>query len=163
MNFTEHAGKRLLAAAAISVPRGAVADSPAQAGRIAADIGAVVVKAQVPAGQRGKAGGVKTARDAAAAEAAASAIIGMDIGGHKVATVLVEAQADVAREFYAAVLNDAASSGPLVMFSTQGGMDIEEISARNPESVRRRAVDITRGFEVSDAAAMSACSATAPG
>ncbi len=154
MNFTEHAGKRLLVAAGIAVPRGAVADSPAQAGRIAADIGAVVVKAQVPAGQRGKAGGVKTARDAAAAEAAASAIIGMDIGGHKVAAVLVEAQADVAREFYAAVLNDAASSGPLVMFSTEGGMDIEEISARSPESVRRRAVDIARGFEVSDAAAM---------
>ena len=154
MNFTEHAGKRLLAAAGIAVPRGAVADSPAAAGRIAADIGAVVVKAQVPAGQRGKAGGVKVARDAATAEAAASAIIGMDIGGHKVAAVLVEAQADVAREFYAAVLNDPASSGPLVMFSTEGGMDIEEISARNPGSVRRRAVDIARGFEASDAAAM---------
>ncbi len=154
MNFVEHAGKRLLESAAIAVPRGAVADNPAQAGRIAADIGAVVVKAQVPAGQRGKAGGVKTARDAAAAKAAASAIIGMDIGGHKVASVLVEAQADVAREFYAAVLNDPASGGPLVMFSTEGGIDIEEISARSPESVRRRAVGIARGFKVSDAAAM---------
>ncbi len=154
MNFTEHAGKRLLAAAGIAVPRGAVADSPAQARRIAADIGAVVVKAQVPAGKRGKAGGVRTARDAAAAEAAAAAIIGMDIGGHEVAAVLVEAQADVAREFYAAVLNDPASAGPLVMFSTEGGMDIEEIGARSPELVRRRAVDIARGFEVRDAAAL---------
>ncbi len=154
MNFAEHAGKRLLVSAGIAVPDGAVANSPAEAGRIAAGIGPVAVKAQVPAGGRGKSGGVKMAPDAAAAEAAASAIIGMEIGDHTVDAVLVEARADVAREFYAAVLNDPGSGGPLVMFSTRGGMDIEEVGARSPETIRRRAVDIARGFEVADAAAM---------
>ena len=77
----------------------------------AAQIGPCVVKAQVPTGKRGKAGGIKLAADAAAAKAAAAGILGMTIGEHRVATVLVEAQVPIAREMYAAVLNDPASQG----------------------------------------------------
>ena len=154
MNFAEHVGKRLLASAGIAVPRGGLAKTPAKAGRLAAELGPVAVKAQVPAGKRGKAGGVALAADAAAAEAAASTIIGMAIGDHTVAAVLVEAQVDVARELYAAVLDDTASRSPLVMFSTEGGVDIEEVAARSPDSVRSRAVDVGRGFPVPDALAM---------
>ena len=154
MNFAEHAGKALLAAAGIAVPEGALADSPAQARAIAAGIGPAVVKAQVPAGKRGKSGGVRMAPNAAAAEAAATAILGIELDGLTVETDLVEAQADIAREFYAAVLNDPASGGPMVMFSTEGGIDIEEVSVRGPQSVRRWPVAIDRGFGACDAAAM---------
>ena len=154
MNFTEHCGKRLLAEAGIAVPEGALATTPAVAGAIAARLGPVVVKAQVPAGKRGKAGGVKPADDASAAEAAAREILGMTIGGHRVAAVLVERRAAIARELYAAVLNDPASRGPLVMVSTEGGIDIEEVATRNRQAIRSHAVDVTRGFDAADAAAM---------
>ena len=155
MNFTEHTGKRLLAEAGIAVPEGALATTPTEAGAIAARIGPVVVKAQVPAGKRGKAGGVKPADDAPAAEAAARSILGMTIGDHRVAAVLVERRAAIARELYAAVLNDPASRGPLVMVSTQGGIDIEAVAARNRQAIRSHAVDITRGFDAADAAALT--------
>ena len=155
MNFTEHTGKRLLAEAGIAVPEGALATTPAEAGAIAARLGPVVVKAQVPAGKRGKAGGVKPADDASAAEAAAREILGMTIGGHRVAAVLVERRVTIARELYAAVLNDPASRGPLVMVSTQGGMDIEAVAARNRQAIRSHAVDIARGFDAGDAAALT--------
>ncbi len=154
MNFTEHTGKRLLAEAGIAVPEGALATTPAEAGAIAARIGPVVVKAQVAAGKRGKAGGIKPADDASAAEAAAAEIIGMTIGGHRVAAVRVEARAAIARELYAAVLNDPVSRGPLVMVSTQGGIDIEAVAARNRQAIRSHAVDVTRGFDTADAAAL---------
>jgi succinyl-CoA synthetase beta subunit len=155
VNFTEHSGKRLLAEAGIAVPEGALATTPAEAGAIAARLGPVVVKAQVPAGKRGKAGGVKPADDATAAEAAAADIIGMTIGDHRVAAVLVEARAAIARELYAAVLNDPASRGPLVMVSTEGGMDIEEVAARNPAAIHSHAVDVTRGFDARAAATLT--------
>ena len=154
MNFAEHVGKRLLAEAGIAVPAGVVAASAGEAGRIAARLGPVAVKAQVAAGKRGKAGGVRLADDAAAAEAAAAAILGMVVGEHTVETVLVEARVAVAREFYAAVLPDPPSANPLVMFSTEGGMDIEEVAAENPGAVRRAAVDIARGFGRRDARVM---------
>jgi len=147
MNFEEHAAKPLLAAAGIAVPRGRTAKTPDEAAAIAKELGAVVVKAQVPTGKRGKAGGIKTADTPDAAQAAARAILGMDIAGHKVERLLVEERAPIAREFYAAVLNDPSSKGPLVMFSTEGGMDIEEVAARHPEKLRRAAVDVRRGFD----------------
>ena len=155
MNFEEHAAKPLLAAAGIAIPRGRLARSAGEARAVAADLGGpVVVKAQVPTGKRGKAGGVRTADDPAAAGAAASAILGMDIGGHRVQSVLVEERASIAAEYYAAVLNDPASKGPLVMFSPEGGMDIEEIAAAAPERVRSAPVDIRRGFDLESARAM---------
>ena len=155
MNFEEHAAKPLLAAAGIAIPRGRLARSASEARAVAADLGGpVVVKAQVPAGKRGKAGGVRTADDPAAAGAAASAILGMDIGGHRVQSVLVEERASIAAEYYAAVLNDPASKGPLVMFSPEGGMDIEDAAAAAPERVRSAPVDIRRGFDFESARAM---------
>jgi succinyl-CoA synthetase beta subunit len=152
VNFEEHAAKQLLAGHGIAVPRGGLAATPDEAAAVAARLGAVVVKAQVPAGKRGKAGGIKAAATPEEARAHALAIIGMEIAGHRVAKVLVEEQAPIERELYCAVLNDSASRGPLVMFSAEGGMDIEELAAAAPASLRRLPVDIRRGLAQADAA-----------
>ena len=151
MNFEEHAAKPLLAAQGIAVPRGALARTPAEAAEIAARIGPVVVKAQVPTGKRGKAGGIKLAATPDEARIHAKAIIGMVIGGHRVEKVLIEEQMPIERELYAAVLNDSSSKGPLVMFSTEGGMDIEELAAAAPDKLHLQSVDIRRGFSHADA------------
>ena len=154
MNFEEHAAKPLLRAAGIATPRGRLARSAGEARAAASELGgAVVVKAQVPTGKRGKAGGIRTADDAAAGGAAAAAILGMDIAGHRVESVLVEERAAIAAEYYAAVLNDPATKGPLLMFSPEGGMDIEEVAASTPARVRRVAVDIARGLDLESARA----------
>ncbi|MGB7858061.1 MAG: ATP-grasp domain-containing protein, partial [Pseudolabrys sp.] len=143
MNFEEHAAKSLvLTPAGIPVPRGALCISAAEAAMAAANIGPCVVKAQVPAGKRGKAGGIKLAAGPDEAKQAASQILGMRIGDHSVERVLVEEQAEIAREFYAAVLHDVAARKPLILFSTEGGMDIEEIAAAKPSAIRRLLVDI---------------------
>ncbi|QCN99304.1 ADP-forming succinate--CoA ligase subunit beta (plasmid) [Azospirillum argentinense] len=151
MNFEEHAGKSVLNRAGVSVPQGRLCATAQEAEAAARAIGPVVVKAQVPTGKRGKSGGVKLAATPEEAAASAQAILGMEIGGFPVARVLVEEQAAIAREFYAAVLNDPASRSPLVLFSTEGGMDIEEVAATRPESLRRMAVDIRKGFGPADA------------
>jgi len=154
MNFEEHAAKPLLAKYGIAVPRGALAKTPDEAAQRAKEIGAVVVKAQVPTGKRGKAGGIKPAATPDEAKDRAKTILGMEIAGHKVEEVLIEEQMPIARELYAAVLNDPDSKGPLVMFSTEGGMDIEEIAVKTPDKIRRKAVDIRHGFAQSDAKAL---------
>ena len=134
---------------------GAWPEAPARAEAAAAALGVpVMVKAQVPAGKRGKAGGIRRAGDPEAARDAASAILGMEIAGHRVASVLVEEQMQVAAEYYAAVLSDAASKGPLVMFSPEGGVDVEEIAASMPDRLGQAAVDILRGFDLASARAM---------
>ncbi|MEE3050379.1 MAG: ATP-grasp domain-containing protein [Pseudomonadota bacterium] len=154
MNFEEHAAKPLLTAAGIAVPESRLARTADGAAKAAQDLGAVVVKAQVPAGKRGKAGGIKTADSAEEARAAAEKIFGLEIAGHAVEKVLIEERSDIAREFYAAVLNDPATKGPLVMFSTEGGMDIEEVAAATPGKLKQSAVDVRRGFGAEDAAAL---------
>lgn len=151
MNFEEHAAKPLLAAAGIPTPKGRVVTTPEDAARAAHVLGLAVVKAQVPAGKRGKAGGIQVVDSPDEARAATQQILGMEIGGHRVERVLIEERAAISREFYAAVLNDPASKGPLVLFSTLGGMDIEEVAATQPDAMRRAAVDIRVGFD--DAAA----------
>jgi len=152
MNFEEYAAKPLLAARGIAVPKGGLAKTPAEAAAVAARIGAVVVvKAQVPTGKRGKAGGIKLAATPDEAKIHAQAIIGMEIAGHKVEQVLIEERLPIGRELYAAVLNDPLSKGPLVMFSTEGGMDIEQVAATAPDKLRRHIVDIRRGFPHADA------------
>ena len=156
MNFEEHAAKPLLRGAGIATPAGRLARSGGEARSAALELGVpVVVKAQVPAGKRGKAGGIRAADGPAAAAEAAEAILGMDIGGHLVESVLVEEQAAIAAEYYAAVLNDPASKGPLVMFSPEGGMDIEEVAASTPDRVRRLSVDIARGLDLASARALA--------
>ena len=145
MNFTEHAGKAVLRAAGITTPEGALARSPAEAEAAAARIGKCVVKAQVPAGKRGKAGGIRLAATPAEAKAHAARILGMTIGEHKVDAVLVDPQIDIAREMYAAVLNDPATKGPLILFAAEGGMDIEELAGEHPDVLLRFPVDIRSG------------------
>ena len=145
MNFEEHAAKPLLAAAGIATPPGAVAASADAAEAIARRIGACVVKAQVPTGKRGKAGGIKRAATPEQAAAAASEILGMEIGGHRVARVLVEAQVPIAAEYYAAALNDPESKGPLLLFSAMGGIEVEELAATRPDALLRLPIDIRRG------------------
>ena len=147
MNFEEHAAKPLLAAAGIAVPESALAATPAEAAAAAERIGPCVVKAQVPTGKRGKAGGIKLAASPAEAEQAAEQILGMDIAGNRVEKVLVEAQADIAAEYYACVLTDAASKGPLMLFSTEGGMDIEAVADADPDKIVRLPIDIRSGVD----------------
>jgi succinyl-CoA synthetase beta subunit len=160
MNFEEYAAKPLLAAAGIPVPQGIVATTPGEAARAAETIGACVVKAQVPTGKRGKAGGIKTAATPEAARGAAKAILGMTIGEHVVHKLLVEEAADIAAESYAAVMNDPASKGPLLIYAAEGGMEIEELSAARPEALLRLEIDIREGLD--GAALRSALAGRAP-
>jgi len=147
VNFEEHAGKAVLRAHGIETPGGVLAASVEEAARAAERLGPCVVKAQVAAGKRGKAGGIKLAADPGAARAAAAAILGMAIGEHRVDRLLVEAQVPIAREMYAAVLNDPAAKGPLLLFSAEGGMDIEEIAATHPDALVRMPLDIRKGVD----------------
>src|SRR5690606_38299996 len=118
-----------------------------EAERMATEIGPCVVKAQVPTGKRGKAGGIKLAADPAEARAHAEQILGMAIGEHTVERLLIEAQVPIAKEMYAAVLNDPDSKGPLLLFSAEGGMDIEEIAEQHPDALIRLPVDIRKGLD----------------
>ena len=156
MNFEEQAAKPLLAAAGIAVPPGRLATTPAEAEAAAREIGPCVVKAQVPTGKRGKAGGIRLAADATEARAHAGAILGMEIGGCRVEKTLIEAQVPIVRELYAAIVNDPASRGPLLLFSTLGGMAVEEAAARDPQAMRRHAIDITEGLQRADAEVLAA-------
>lgn len=143
MNFDEHAAKSLvLAPAGIAVPRGQICRTAKEAAQAVRAIGPAVIKAQVAAGKRGKAGGIKPADTPEEAERVAAAILSMSIGEYKVERVLVEEQANIAHEFYAAVLTDTDARKPLVLFSTQGGMDIEEVAAATPDAIRRQHVDL---------------------
>ena len=146
MNFEEHAAKPLLDGAGIAVPKSRLVTSAEEASSAAAELGACVVKAQVPAGKRGKAGGIRMADTADEAAKAARAILALEIGGHGVERLLVEERIPIAREFYAAVLNDASAKSPVVLFSTLGGMDIEDAAAKDPRALSRCVVDIREGF-----------------
>jgi succinyl-CoA synthetase beta subunit len=155
--FEEHVAKaRVLAPAGVPVPRSRLCGSAEEAAEAFGEIGPCVVKAQVPTGKRGKAGGIRAADSPEEAGAVAVAILGLSINGHAVASVLVEERVAVARELYAAVLHDWESRRPLVLFSTEGGMDIEEVAAERPEAIRRRTVDLHAGFDRRDASAMLA-------
>ena len=147
MNFEEHAAKPLLRAAGIATPRGVLAHGSEEAAQAARKLGPCVVKAQVATGKRGKAGGIKLAVDPEAAQAAADAILGMSIGEHRVKKLLIEEQVAFTREMYAAVLDDPESKGPLLLFSAEGGMDIEEIAATHPDALVRLQTDIRTGLD----------------
>ena len=152
MDFPEHHAKPLLSRAGLRVPRGGVAADPGQAAARASELGGgVVVKAQVPAGGRGKAGAVRFADTPEEAGEVARELLGMTVAGFPVKATLVEERIDLRRELYAAILNDAATKGPLVLFSTEGGIDIEEVHATTPEKVLRKPLDIRE--ELSEAAA----------
>ena len=152
MNFEEWAAKPLLAGFGIAVPPGETAGSPSAAR--AACRGPCVVKAQVPAGARGKAGGIKFASGPEETFQAAEQILGMRIAGHRVKKVLVEQQVSVERELYAAVLNDRASRCPTVLFSPAGGIDIEDAAAAEQSALRSCQVDIRDGLTPDQASAL---------
>jgi succinyl-CoA synthetase beta subunit len=157
MNFEEHGAKtKVLAPASIAVPRGVLCRSPEEARAAFEAIGPCVVKAQVPTGKRGKAGGIRKADSAAEAAAVAEAILGLEIDGYAVEKVLIEERADIAREFYAAVLTDFAACCPLILFSTEGGMEIEEVATARPDAIRRHSLDIDQDFDAAAAQDMLA-------
>lgn len=147
MNLHEYQGRVLFRAAGIPMPDGDVASTPSEAESIARRVGGtVVVKAQVHAGGRGKAGGVKLAKTPQEASEAAERILGMTIKGLVVHKVLVVPAADIASEAYVGLIMDRASQRPVFMVSPAGGIDIEEVAAKTPDKIRRLAVDPRYGL-----------------
>ena len=147
MNLHEYQARVLLRAAGIPVPDGDVADTPGQVEAIAKRLGRpVVIKAQVHAGGRGKAGGVKLAKAPAEARARAEEILGMSIKGLRVNRVLVVPAADIASESYLGIIVDRESQRLVVMVSPAGGVDIEEVAAKTPERIFRVVVDPRYGL-----------------
>ena len=142
MNLHEYQSKIRFSEFGIPIPKGKVAHSPQEAYEITKELGTpVVVKAQVLTGGRGKAGGVKLAKTPEEAQQRADEILGMDIKGHKVLKVLVDQASDIKSEIYLGVTNDRAARKPLIMASSEGGMDIEEVNRVSPEKIVREHVD----------------------
>jgi succinyl-CoA synthetase beta subunit len=147
MDLHEYQAKERFRAAGIPVPPGEITTTPEQAEKLAAKFGGmVVVKAQVHAGGRGKAGGVKLAKNPAEARKHAAAILGMDIKGLTVEKVLVTPAEDIATEAYVGVLIDRKSQAPTFIASAAGGIDIEEVAAKTPEKIRKLTVDPRYGL-----------------
>ncbi|MBT1035637.1 ADP-forming succinate--CoA ligase subunit beta [Canibacter sp. lx-45] len=152
MDLYEYQARDIFEKHGVPVLPGIIADTPEAAGAAAAKIGGVVVvKAQVKTGGRGKAGGVKVARNAAAAEQAAREILGLDIKGHKVQRVMVAAGANIAQEMYFSVLLDRANRSLLALCSAQGGVEIEQLAAENPDALAKVEVDPLVGINAEKA------------
>ena len=155
MKIHEHQAKALMAQYGIPVPKGKAASTPAEAREIAAEIGhKVVIKAQVYAGGRGRAGGIKTVNSPEEAENAASHLIGTKLITHQtgsegapVSKVLVEEASGVARELYLSILIDRTSQLPVMMASEAGGMEIEEVAQSSPEKIFKSDIDPAIGFQ----------------
>ncbi|MFL5831314.1 MAG: ADP-forming succinate--CoA ligase subunit beta [Solirubrobacteraceae bacterium] len=148
MDLLEYQGKQLFARHGVPVPSGRPATTVEEAVAAADEIGyPCVVKAQVQIGGRGKAGGIKVAKDRTEAETHAKAILGMDIRGLTVHEVWVEGASEIAAEYYASVIFDRSEKAPLIMVSTKGGMDIEEVAASDPNAIARLHVDPLLGFQ----------------
>ncbi len=152
MKLLEYQAKEVLASLGIPIPPGAVARTPEEAAAAFARLGPVAVKAQVPVGGRGKAGGIKLAKTANEARSAAQQIIGMDIKGFKVPLVYCETALDIAREIYVGFTVDRDARANILLLSAKGGMDIEQVADESPESIARLYPNPWRGpldFELS--------------
>ena len=148
MKLHEYQSKFLFRDFGIPIPEGKVATTADEVQRIAAELGGVVViKAQAHVGGRGKAGGVKVAKNAEEARAYAEQILGMDIKGLRVEKVLVDPGADIEREIYLAITNDRGAGRPLIMTSMDGGMDIEELNRERPDAITREHIDPILGLQ----------------
>ena len=148
MNIHEYQAKDILRKEGVPIPPGEVASTPTEVEAIAKQYGGtVVVKAQVHAGGRGKAGGVKLAKNPAEAKEISSKILGMHIKGLPVLKVLVTPAADIASEAYVGIILDRASKKPVFMVSPAGGIDIEEVAAKTPEKILKLPVDTRYGLE----------------
>ena len=137
VKLLEYQAKEVLASLGVAIPPGQVARTPDEAAAACADLGPVAVKAQVPVGGRGKAGGIKLARTPDEARRAAEQIIGMDIKGFKVPLVYCEAALDIAHEIYLGFTVDRDARANILMLSAKGGMDIEQVADESPESIAR--------------------------
>ncbi|MFE2093814.1 ADP-forming succinate--CoA ligase subunit beta [Streptomyces sp. NPDC059460] len=163
MDLYEHQARQLFAEHGIAVPQAEVIDSAAEAKAAAGRLGGrVVVKAQVKTGGRGKAGGVKLAADPAAAELTTRQILGMDIKGHRVRTVMLAQPVDIEEEFYVSYVLDRTNGTFLAIASAEGGMEIEEVAATRPEAVARIPVDPVEGVTEKKAAEIAAAAALPP-
>jgi succinyl-CoA synthetase beta subunit len=148
MDLYEYQGKQLFARFGIPVSEGKLATTKEEARAAAEELGGqVVVKAQVLTGGRGKAGGIKLAGSPEEAEARAAEILGMDIRGNTVRRVWVEQASEIAKEYYLSVTFDRGEKKPLFMFTTQGGVDIEEVAESSPDALARLHVDPLVGFQ----------------
>ena len=148
MDLHEYQGKQLFKQFGIPVSEGRLAATPEEARTAAEEIGGqVVVKAQVLTGGRGKAGGVQLAKDPADAEQKAKEILGLDIRGHVVEKVWIESASEIAKEYYLSITFDRGLKQPLLMFTTQGGVEIEEVAANDPDALVRLHVDPLEGFQ----------------
>ncbi len=153
MKLLEYQAKQRFKEAGIPVPEGRLCRTPEEAARAAGVLGAIAVKAQVPVGGRGKAGGIAVARGASEAQEAARRILGMRIQGFPVQEVWCEAALDIARELYLGITLDRDRRNLVIILSAAGGMDIEEVAATQPERIARSYPDPWRGplpFEVRD-------------
>ncbi len=147
MDLYEYQGKELLRRFDVETLEGSVATTPEEARAAAEQLGGpLAVKAQVLTGGRGKAGGIKVVEEPEDVQEAARQILGMDIRGHKVRRVLVEAGVEISTEMYLSVMVDRAAKKPLILFSSEGGVDIEEVAERNPEAIVRIYVDPLLGL-----------------
>jgi succinyl-CoA synthetase beta subunit len=147
LDLYEYQGKELLRRFDVETLEGSVATTPEEARAAAEQLGGpLAVKAQVLTGGRGKAGGIKVVEEPEDVQEAARQILGMDIRGHKVRRVLVEAGVEISTEMYLSVMVDRAAKKPLILFSTEGGVDIEEVAERNPEAIVRIYVDPLLGL-----------------
>jgi succinyl-CoA synthetase beta subunit len=148
MDLLEYQGKQLFARHGVPVPAGQPARTVEDAVAAAEAIGyPCVVKAQVQIGGRGKLGGIKLAKDRAEAEEHARAILGMDIRGLTVHELWIEGASEIAAEYYASVVFDRSAKAPLVMLSTKGGMDIEQVADEDPDAIAHLHVDPLLGFQ----------------
>jgi len=155
MKIHEYQAKAILAEFGVPVPRGRVVATPAEAGDIARELGGtVVVKAQIHAGGRGKGGGVKLAKSPGEAEQVASEILGMMLKTHqtgpegqRVKRVLVEEAMDIRQELYLGIVIDRSVGLPVIMASSAGGMDIEEVAQTRPDAITRVHVDPATGVQ----------------
>lgn len=148
MKLQEHQSKRIFAQYGVPVPEGGVATTPEEARGIAERLGKpVVVKAQVLVGGRGKAGGIKLAGTPEEARAVAAQILDMDIKGLPVRSVLIEEAANIVTEIYLGMVIDRAAKRPVMMVSSEGGVEIEEVARRTPEKIRKVPVDPFLGLQ----------------
>src|SRR5215475_7887944 len=148
MDLYEYQGKQLFGQFGIPVSEGRLATTPEEARSAAQELGGqVVVKAQVLTGGRGKAGGVKLADDADDAESKARDILGLDIRGHVVEKLWIERASEIAKEYYLSVAFDRGTKRPLFMFTTQGGVEIEEVAANSPDALVRLHIDPLEGYQ----------------
>ncbi|MET0615565.1 MAG: ADP-forming succinate--CoA ligase subunit beta [Thermoleophilaceae bacterium] len=148
MDLLEYQGKQLFKKHGVPVPDGRPATTVPEAVEAAEELGyPVVIKAQVQIGGRGKAGGIKLAKDRAEAEENATAILGMDIRGFTVHELYVEQASEIDEEYYAAIVFDRSAKKPMAMLSRMGGMDVEEVAETDPEAMRMLHVDPLLGIQ----------------